>query len=99
MTSHLSLGPSPIDDALSALGELLEAAGTPFEIVVHAAGFGKRNVADALGALASAGVVGRLSRGNEHRFAIDAARWSGLLQVAADELPRAVDRVGLLPAV
>ncbi len=67
--------------------------------VAHAAGFGKRNVADALGALASAGVVGRLSRGNEHRFSIDVARWSGLLQVAADELPRAVDWVGLLPAV
>ena len=67
--------------------------------VAHAAGFGKRNVADALGALASAGVVGRLSRGNEHRFAIDATRWTGLLQVAADELPRAVDWVGLLTVV
>ena len=67
--------------------------------VAHAAGFGKRNVADALGALASAGVVGRLSRGNEHRFSMDVARWSGLLQVAADELPVAVDWVGLLPAV
>jgi hypothetical protein len=67
--------------------------------VAHAAGFGKRNVADALGALASAGVVGWLSRGKEHRFSIDVAKWSGLLQVAADELPRAVDWVGLLPVV
>jgi len=67
--------------------------------VARAAGFGKRNVADALGALSSSGVIGRLSRGNEHRFAIDAGRWSGLLQVAAGDLPRAVDWVGLLPAV
>jgi len=67
--------------------------------VAHAAGFGKRNVADALGALASAGVVGRISRGNEHRFAIDASRWIGFLQVDANELPRAVDWVGLLPVV
>ena len=67
--------------------------------IAHAAGFGKRNVADALGALASAGVVGRLSRGRELRFAIDVARWSGLLQVAAGDLPRAVDWVGLLPVV
>ena len=67
--------------------------------VAHAAAFGKRNVADALGALASSGVVARLSRGNEHRFAIDAGRWSGLLQVAAGDLPGAVDWVGLLPAV
>ena len=67
--------------------------------VAHAAGFGKRNVADALGALASAGVVGWISRGREHRFSIDVVRWSGLFQVAADELPRAVDWVGLLPAV
>jgi hypothetical protein len=34
MTSRLSLEPSRIDAALSALGELLEAAGAPFEIVV-----------------------------------------------------------------
>jgi hypothetical protein len=67
--------------------------------VAHAAGFGKRNVADALRALASAGVVWWISRGNEHRFAIDATRWIGFLQVDADELPRAVDWVGLLPVV
>ena len=67
--------------------------------VAHAAGFGKRNVADALGALASTGVVGRLTRGNQHRFSIDVARWSWLLHAAADQLPRAVDWVGLLPAV
>jgi len=67
--------------------------------VAHAAGFGKRTVADALGALASSGVIGWLLRGNEHRFAIDVGRWSGLLQVPAGDLPRAVDWVGLLPAV
>ena len=34
MTRRPSLEPSRIDDALPALGELLGAAGTPFEIVV-----------------------------------------------------------------
>jgi len=67
--------------------------------IARAAGFGKRNVADALGALASAGVVRRLSTGKEHRFSIDAARWGELLQVPAGELPLAVDWVGLLPAI
>jgi hypothetical protein len=67
--------------------------------IAHAAGFGKRNVADALGALASAGVIGRLSGRRDHRFSIDVARWSGLLQVSADQLPRAVDWIGLLPVL
>jgi hypothetical protein len=67
--------------------------------VARAAGFGKRNIADALGALASAGVVGLLLRGNEHRFTIDTGKWSGVLQVPADDLPCAVDWIGLLPVV
>lgn len=34
MTPRLSMEPSRIDDALSAVGELLGASRTPFEIVV-----------------------------------------------------------------
>lgn len=67
--------------------------------VARAAAFGKRNVADALAALAAAGVIEQFQAGREHRYRVDVDDWTGLLHTSADELPRAVDWVGLLPAV
>jgi len=67
--------------------------------VAHAAGFGKRGVADTLSELASARVVTRTVQGNEYRYSMDPSRWTGLLGIDRRELPRAVDWVGLLPAV
>ena len=67
--------------------------------VAHAAGFGKRGVADTLSELASARVVARTLRGNEYRYSMDKSRWTDLLAVEPGDVPRAVDWIGLLPAV
>lgn len=76
-----------------------DRADSSVAAVARAAAFGKRNVADALAALAAAGVIEQFQAGREHRYRVDVDDWTGLLHTSAGELPRAVDWVDLLPAV
>ena len=68
--------------------------------VARVAGFGKRNIHDALAELASAGAIRQITRGNGFRCSLDTAAWDRLLGVSdAAARPVFEDWVELLPAV
>ncbi|MDW5593908.1 hypothetical protein VSS74_06155 [Conexibacter stalactiti] len=53
------------------------------------AGYARRNVLDAVGALQEGGVVSAVRGAGGQRFAIDRVAWAGLLGVGEEELPEA----------
>jgi hypothetical protein len=53
------------------------------------AGYARRNVLDAVGALHDGGVVAAVRGAGGQRFAIDRGAWAGLLGVGEEELPEA----------
>lgn len=65
----------------------VEAPSARARVVADSAGFAKRNVHEALGALQAAGTVQRWTVGNEQRYEIDRAGWARLLGLSPDELP------------
>ena len=69
------------------------------QVVAAAAGYAKRNVADALSALTASGVVTAFDRGNEHRYCIDRLRWGQLLGVTPETWPVHRDWPQLLRAL
>lgn len=65
--------------------------------IVHAAGYSRQNVYEALNALVSAGVVFIEQKGpRDRRYALDIDRWAGLLDVPMQRLPYFVDWPRLL---
>lgn len=63
------------------------------------AGYARRNVLDAVGALQEGGVVSAVRGAGGQRFAIDRAAWAALLGLGEEELPEARTWPQLLPAL
>lgn len=63
------------------------------------AGYARRNVLDAVGALQEGGVVSVARGAGGQRFAIDRGAWAGLLGLGEQELPEARGWPQLLPAL
>lgn len=59
--------------------------------IAHAAGFGRRNVADALEELVDAGAIDAGPRGRARTYGLDRERWAGFLGIETGELPPHAD--------
>ncbi|MDE3075428.1 MAG: hypothetical protein KGJ86_08365, partial [Chloroflexota bacterium] len=69
------------------------------QLVAEAAGYAKRNVAEALSALTASGLVTAFDRGNERRYCIDRLRWGQLLGLTPETWPGHRDWPQLLRAL
>lgn len=69
------------------------------QVVTASAGYSKRNVLEALGSLASAGVIDSFLVGNEQRFSAPSDRWAKLLAMPSEQVPLHRDWPALLWAL
>jgi len=81
---------------------VLLGEGAPYlsaQVVTASAGYSKRNVLEALGSLASAGVIDSFLVGNEQRFSAPSDRWARLLAIPSEQVPVHRDWPALLWAL
>jgi hypothetical protein len=67
--------------------------------IARAAGFGRRNVAEALGELAEARVIDTGPNTRRHTYSLDVQRWGTLLMLRRDDVPFYVDWIRLFAAL
>ena len=67
--------------------------------VAHAAGFGQRNVRDALTEMTEAGVIASRPKGKAHVYSLEGGRWAGLLGIPSRSFPSYLDWIRLLSAL